>query len=103
MPTRRSAGPAGWIGGAASGHQRTRLDRAITDGSEEPAMTERVPSGRAVLGRPPVDLGKASDPERLGEHGGSDEPADLQSLCAIHHRLKTATQDRGTDWTESTP
>ena len=27
-------------------------------------------------------------------HGGSDEPANLQSLCARHHRKKTAMQDR---------
>jgi hypothetical protein len=27
-------------------------------------------------------------------HGGTDRAANLQSLCAAHHRLKTATQDR---------
>jgi hypothetical protein len=27
-------------------------------------------------------------------YGGSDEPDNLQSLCARHHRVKTATQDR---------
>jgi len=27
-------------------------------------------------------------------HGGDDEPANLQSLCAHHHRRKTARLDR---------
>lgn len=27
-------------------------------------------------------------------HGGTDDAANLQSLCAAHHRVKTATQDR---------
>jgi 5-methylcytosine-specific restriction protein A len=27
-------------------------------------------------------------------HGGSDEAVNLQSLCARHHRRKTASQDR---------
>jgi len=38
-------------------------------------------------------------------HGGTDDASNLQSLCAAHHRRKTATQDRrwGTSMEEPRP
>lgn len=61
---------------------------------------------RQLLRHPVCEWKRASDARACGRpatdvdhivpkvHGGSEEAVNLQSLCARHHRVKTATLDR---------
>jgi len=81
------------------GHGAEWHKRRARQARAHPICEWRPVAGARPCGRPAT----AVDHIVPKVHGGSAEPANLQSLCARHHRRKSVTQDRAHGLAASSP